>query len=85
MSQNIPATLQKGKDFHMAIQKVLTDRDKEVPDVAVDIRNCLKSAETILNQITNVHLLEGEVVHQILQYRGYVDCICDLGYKININ
>ncbi|KAI5711828.1 hypothetical protein M8J76_000028 [Diaphorina citri] len=78
------ATLQKGREFHSAIEHLLTHRHTQDLDLSEDIRNCLKSVDNIVQQISRVHLLEGKVVHEVLQYRGYVDCVCDLGGKSNV-
>ncbi|KAL1465011.1 hypothetical protein WDU94_004608 [Cyamophila willieti] len=75
--------LAKGREFHTAIGNALMHIGNG-SEFSPQIQNCLKSVSHVISRITKVHALESQVVHQVLQYHGYVDCICDFGTKTNI-
>uniref|UniRef100_A0A8D8YYA2 Mitochondrial genome maintenance exonuclease 1 n=1 Tax=Cacopsylla melanoneura TaxID=428564 RepID=A0A8D8YYA2_9HEMI len=77
------ATMAKGRDFHTAIEQALL-RTGNGSEFAPDIQNCLKSVAKVIAKITNVRAIESQVVHQVLKYHGYVDCICDFGGRTNV-
>ncbi|KAF6212006.1 hypothetical protein GE061_012524 [Apolygus lucorum] len=61
--------LRQGSNFHSAVSKFLLS-DEDCKD---DL--CMKSMKNVFPQITDIGVIESQVVHPQLAYRGVVDCV----------
>lgn len=64
-----------GSNFHLYIQRILSDEDVEESDLHFANEGHWKSLKSLMPHITNVCALETEVTHQNLLYRGAFDCV----------
>lgn len=62
--------------MHSLIEKTLR---KEPVDVPSHIKPSYESINLILKDVNNVRFIESQIVHPVLGYRGFVDCIATYG------
>ena len=70
------ATLNQGIEVHAAIGSYLSGEAKlsEIK-VSKEVLPLWNSVQHVLRDITDVHMIEGEITHPQLGYRGYIDCV----------
>ncbi|KAI9565427.1 hypothetical protein GHT06_009219 [Daphnia sinensis] len=71
-----------GKELHLSIETYLRGVEYDSVRVEPRISGHWLSMKSILNSLEDVLVLESYVVHQQLQYKGFVDCVCK--YKNNV-
>lgn len=69
-----PEQFEMGSAMHSKIQSHLNGNQ---PDAShfIEVENCWKSLETVIENISKPILVEKMIVHNELLYKGIVDCI----------
>ena len=70
------AASRRGTGTHKQIQRYLEGKNSPCPD---SILPYWQSIETVLQEVSNIKLVEGTVFNYKLKYAGIVDCVASLG------
>lgn len=71
-------TLEQGRELHEAISLVLSgEKSRDRVEVSENTAGLWRSVRPVLDQLTDVRMIEQELKHEQLGYRGYVDCVAE--------
>uniref|UniRef100_A0A0A9WWU3 Uncharacterized protein n=1 Tax=Lygus hesperus TaxID=30085 RepID=A0A0A9WWU3_LYGHE len=71
--------LRQGSNFHSAVGKFLLNDEVCKDDL------CMKSMKNVFPHITDIGVIESQVVHPQLAYRGVVDCVAKYKYVFELS
>ncbi len=64
-----------GSSFHKLVQDHLQGTPEDKLEILPELKGCWDSLKPVFPLVDDVKTTEGKVVHEILKYKGVIDCV----------